>query len=120
MAGVSIATVGAILLPLARGPAALVIFGTGNLVCAAGVVMFSVVTRTHRQVDTPPEMLSRVMATVRFVSWGAVPFGAVTGGLLGTWFAVAAALLVVTAAMIGSLLVAVLSPVRGRRSLESV
>jgi MFS family permease len=118
--GLSVATVGAILLPLAQGPLALVIFGTGNLVCAAGVVMFSVVTRTHRQRDTPPEMLSRVMATVRFVSWGAIPFGAVAGGLLGTWFAVAAALLLVTAAMIGSLLVAVLSPVRGRRSLESV
>jgi MFS family permease len=120
IAGLSVATIGAILLPLAQGPVALVIFGTGNLVCAAGVVMFSVVTRTHRQGDTPPEMLSRVMATVRFISWGAIPFGAVAGGLLGTWFAVAAALLLVTAAMIGSLLVAVLSPVRGRRSLESV
>jgi MFS family permease len=117
--GLSIAAVGSALLPLAQGPAALVIFGAGNLICAAGIVMFSVVTRTHRQTDSPPEMLSRVMATVRFVSWGAVPFGAVAGGLLGTWFAVAAALLLVTVAMTGALAVAISSPVRGRRSLES-
>jgi len=119
LVGLSIAAVGSVLLPLAQGPAAIAIFGAGNLVCAAGIVMFSVVTRTHRQTDTPTEMLSRVMATVRFVSWGAVPFGAVAGGLLGTWFAVVTALLLVPVAMIGALAVAFFSPVRGRRSLES-
>ena len=117
--GLGVAAMGAVLLPLAQGPAALVVFGAGNLVCAAGIVMFSVVTRTHRQVDSPPDMLSRVMATVRFVSWGAVPFGAIAGGALGTWFGVSAALLVVTGAMVGGFALLALSAVRGRRSLES-
>lgn len=117
--GLAIALAGAALLPLAHGATALVVFGAGNLVCAAGIVMFSVVTRTHRQVDSPPDMLSRVMATVRFVSWGAVPFGAVAGGALGTWFGVSPALLVVTGSMLGAFALLALSPVRRRRSLES-
>jgi MFS family permease len=118
--GLAIAALGAILFPLAQGRAALVVFGAGNLVWGAGVVIFSIVTRTHRQVDTPPEVLSRVMATVRFVSWGSIPIGAVVGGLLGTWFAMTVALSLVTVAMLVSLLIAVLSPVRGRTSLEGV
>jgi predicted MFS family arabinose efflux permease len=117
--GVAVALAGAALLPLAHGPAALVVFGAGNLVCAGGIVMFSVVTRTHRQVDSPPDMLSRVMATVRFVSWGAVPFGAVAGGAMSAWLGVSVALLVVTGSMLVAFASLLLSPVRGRRSLEA-
>ncbi|MBV1849992.1 MFS transporter [Catellatospora tritici] len=120
LVGVSIAAVGGILLPLAHGPAALYLFGLGNLVCALGVVMFSVVTRTQRQADSPPEILSRVMGTVRFVSWGAVPFGAMAGGLLNTWSTMTASLSLIAASMLLSVVIVLASPVRGRRSLESV
>jgi hypothetical protein len=40
--------------------------------------VFSICTRTHRQLASPPQLLSRVMATVRFVSWGAIPVGSLT------------------------------------------
>lgn len=43
-------------------------FGFGYAAFAAGVVVLSINTRTYRQTASPPEMLSRVMATVRFVS----------------------------------------------------
>lgn len=118
--GLSIAATGAVLFPLAHGPAALFIFSGGNLVCALGVVMFSIVTRTHRQMDTPPEILSRVQATVRFVSWGMVPLGSLAGGLLATWLAPVDALSFVAAMALVSLSVVVASPVRTRRGLEGV
>ncbi|MFF9343812.1 MFS transporter [Streptomyces sp. NPDC014773] len=76
-------------------------FALGNAGFAFGTVIGSITTRTYRQTQSPPELLSRVMATVRFVSWGAMPLGALTAGLLAThagahtalWAVCAAALL---------------------------
>ncbi|MFE1347745.1 MFS transporter, partial [Streptomyces sp. NPDC058757] len=59
-------------------------FALGNAGFAFGTVIGSIATRTYRQTQSPPELLSRVMATVRFVSWGAMPLGALTAGLLAT------------------------------------
>ncbi|MEV8629224.1 MFS transporter [Streptomyces sp. NPDC051079] len=59
-------------------------FALGNAGFAFGTVIGSITTRTYRQTQSPPELLSRVMATVRFVSWGAMPLGALTAGLLAT------------------------------------
>ena len=75
----------AVLIPLATRGLGLALFALGNTGFAVGVVVLSILTRTHRQTETPPELLPRVMATVRFVSWGAVPFGALTGGLATTF-----------------------------------
>lgn len=74
----------ALLMPLSFPGPGLVLFGVGNAGFAAGVVVLSVLTRTHRQQTTPPDLLSRVMATVRFVSWGVVPAGALLAGVLAT------------------------------------
>lgn len=74
----------ALLLPLATGHLGITLFALGNAAFAAGVVVFSICTRTHRQLASPPELLSRVMATVRFVSWGAIPVGSLTAGLIAT------------------------------------
>ncbi|MFD8805363.1 MFS transporter [Streptomyces sp. NPDC059597] len=72
----------AVLLPLASGGWGVLLYAVGGLGFAMGVVVLSILTRTHRQTVTPAELLPRVMATVRFVSWGAVPVGALTAGLL--------------------------------------
>ncbi|GAB7047748.1 MFS transporter [Catenuloplanes indicus] len=73
---------GAALIPLGTGPWGYAAFALGNLIFGGAVVVSSVVTRTYRQVTSPPGMLSRVMATVRFVSWGAIPLGGLTAGTL--------------------------------------
>jgi len=52
------------------------VFVLGNAAFAAAVVVSSIVARTYRQIATPTELLPRVMATVRFVSWGVIPLGA--------------------------------------------
>ncbi|MER6475077.1 MFS transporter [Streptomyces filamentosus] len=73
-------------------------FALGNAGFAFGTVIGSITTRTYRQTQSPPELLSRVMATVRFVSWGAMPFGALTAGLLATHTGARTALWAVCAA----------------------
>ncbi|MFD0787457.1 MFS transporter, partial [Micromonospora azadirachtae] len=64
---------GALLVPLGTGWLAYAAFAAGNVVFAGGVVVLSVTTRPYRQIASPPDLLARVMATVRFVSWGAIP-----------------------------------------------
>ncbi|MFE2644586.1 MFS transporter [Streptomyces nigra] len=73
-----------ILVPLSGTGWALTLFVLGNAGFSGGVVVFSILTRTHRQSVTPTELLPRVMATVRFVSWGAIPFGALAAGATAT------------------------------------
>jgi predicted MFS family arabinose efflux permease len=85
----------ALLLPLATGQLGIALFALGNAAFAAGVVVFSICTRTHRQLASPPELLSRVMATVRFVSWGAIPVGSLTAGLVASSLGARGALVVV-------------------------
>ncbi|WP_078624237.1 MFS transporter [Streptomyces monomycini] len=71
-------------LPLAQGGWGLLLFAVGNLGFGAAAVVMSILTRTHRQTVTSMELLPRVMATVRFVSWGAIPVGALTAGAMAT------------------------------------
>jgi MFS family permease len=74
----------ALLMPLGHGVWGMVAFAVAGVGFGIGVVVFSINARTHRQVTSPPELLSRVIATVRFVSWGAIPFGALLGGAVAT------------------------------------
>lgn len=77
------AAVLALAMPLARGGYAPYVFGLGLAGFGAGVCVLSVITRTHRQTASPPELLSRVVASVRFVSWSAIPVGALCAGTVG-------------------------------------
>lgn len=76
----------ALLMPAASPGAGLLVFAVGNAGFAAGVVVLSVLARTHRQQTTPPELLARVVATVRFLSWGVIPLGALAAGAAATAF----------------------------------
>ncbi|GAB1332463.1 MFS transporter [Streptomyces sennicomposti] len=105
------------LMALSGHCAGLALFALGNAGFGASVVVTSIVTRTYRQTATPPELLPRVMATVRFVSWGAIPIGALAaGGAAALWnerasFVLMAALSLVSPAVL------LLSPVRRMREL---
>lgn len=85
-----------------------------------GVVIGSIVTRTHRQVESPPELLSRVMATVRFISWGALPLGALFSGVLANAFGLRPALWIVCAGFLLAPVVLMMSTVRKLRDLSEV
>ncbi|MGH3333624.1 MAG: MFS transporter [Nocardioidaceae bacterium] len=108
----------ALLMPAGSGAAGMLLFGIGNAGFAMGVVVFSINTRTYRQTESPPELLSRVMATVRFVSWGAIPVGSLTAGMVATALGVRPALWLTCAVAFVPLVVLGLSPVRNRRDLD--
>jgi predicted MFS family arabinose efflux permease len=55
-------------------------WGTGFF---AGVV-YNVAQVSYRQAVTPPELMGRMNAAVRWIVWGTVPLGGVLGGVLGT------------------------------------
>jgi MFS family permease len=107
----------ALLIPAGHGVWAFALFAVGNAGFATGTVITSINTRTHRQVASPPELLSRVMATVRFVSWGVIPLGALAAGALATWTSPRTALWVFCAGNLGSPLILWSSAVRHRRDL---
>jgi predicted MFS family arabinose efflux permease len=107
----------AFVIPAGTGWAAYPAFIAGVLVFAGTVVVLSVTTRTYRQLASPPELLARVMATVRFVSWGAIPAGGLVAGALAGPLGARATLLIVAVAAVAAPLALVFSPVRGHRDL---
>jgi hypothetical protein len=111
----AVTVAGAGLIPVGGGWAAFVLFAAGNSLFAAGVVVLSTTTRTYRQVASPPDLLSRVMATVRFVSWGAIPLGGVLAGALAGLLGARQALVALAALTVLSPLILLLSPIRGMR-----
>ncbi|MFF0509584.1 MFS transporter [Streptomyces sp. NPDC004250] len=108
----------ALLAPLTTTAADAYWFALGNAGFAFGVAIGSITTRTYRQTASPPELLSRVMATVRFVSWGAQPLGALTAGLLATYAGTHAALWTVCAAAVLPPLYLLTFPAGRRRDFE--
>ncbi|WP_328464454.1 MFS transporter [Streptomyces sp. NBC_00448] len=110
----------ALLMPLAGGGAGLLLFALGNAGFGAGVVVLSILTRTHRQTTTPPDLLPRVMATVRFVSWGAIPFGALTAGAVSALWGNRGALWLVCGLAFVSPVILLAGPLRRTRRLEDV
>ena len=71
-----------LLAPLAsRGPG-LVLYVIGIFMTAVGVVTVNVIVGSFRQAYSPPGMLGRVSASMRFLVMGTSPLGALLGGAL--------------------------------------
>ncbi|MFC4147686.1 MFS transporter [Micromonospora mangrovi] len=116
----AVAVLGAAVVPLGVGWPAYLAFAAGNVAFAGGVVVLSVTTRTYRQTASPPELLSRVMATVRFVSWGAIPVGGLVAGALAGVVGTRVTLLLFAGAAALAPLALLLSPVRRLRDLTDL
>lgn len=110
--------VAATIIPWGHGLTGWIFFAVGNCLFAGSVVPGSVVTRTYRQVASPPELLSRVMATVRFVSWGLIPAGGLAAGALAEVIGVRTTLLLTAPLMLLGPLLVWASPIRQLRNLE--
>ncbi|WP_344662273.1 MFS transporter [Catenulispora subtropica] len=105
------------LLPIAGHGWGVAAFILGNAAFAATVVVASIVARTYRQVATPTELLPRVMATVRFVSWGVIPLGALAAGAVASWDGPRVALWGSAVAALAVPVAVLASPIRTRRDL---
>jgi MFS family permease len=97
--------------------AGLAFFIVGNVAVFLGILIYNVTITAFRQAYCPPEMLGRVVASMRFVLFGTIPVGALAAGILASVIGPRDAVLVM---MAGGLLSSVLlyaSPLRTMRDL---
>ncbi|MEJ7751962.1 MAG: MFS transporter [Candidatus Limnocylindrales bacterium] len=72
-------------LPIALAPAdlALPFVAAGGFVGGMGGAIYNINQVSFRQAITPERMQGRMNATMRFIVWGTIPVGTITGGFLG-------------------------------------
>jgi len=108
----------ALLIPLTTRGAGIILFALGAAVLALFTVVSSIVTRVYRQATVAPELISRVTAVNRFISWGVMPIGGLLAGSLSTVVGIRAALLCLAIGMaVLTPLAFFASPLRGTRDL---
>jgi MFS family permease len=84
-----------LLIPLTeRGPR-LTFFVIGTLGAVIGIGVSNVIVAAFRQSYSPPGMVGRVTATMRFLVIGTGPLGALAAGAIGTWLGIRPALWIV-------------------------
>jgi hypothetical protein len=90
-----------------------------QIVMWMGFVVYNINQVSFRQALCPPGLLGRMNATIRFLVWGTMPFGALLGGVLGSTIGVRGALLAGAVGQSFTFLPVFLSPLRRMRELPS-
>ncbi len=77
-----------LLIPLAPQDAhdAIPFLVVASLFMSFGVVLYNVTQLSMRQAITPERLQGRMNSTIRFIVWGVMPLGQLTGGALATAF----------------------------------
>jgi MFS family permease len=109
----------ALLVPLAQPGGSVWLAGGGLFAIGVGVVVFNVTQLSIRQSITPDAMLGRMNATVRWVAWGLIPLGALTGGIVGQWLGARTTLFVAALSCCLTFVPLVLSPARNVHDLST-
>ncbi|WP_306317844.1 MULTISPECIES: MFS transporter [unclassified Streptomyces] len=95
--GMAVASAATLLVPLApnagRG-VGLAVLVCGYVLNGAGIAVFNIHSIALRQATVPVELIGRVSATFRFVTWAVIPAGGLLGGLLAAAVGLRATLLV--------------------------
>ncbi|MFC7549585.1 MFS transporter [Plantactinospora sp. GCM10030261] len=112
-----VGVIGALTIPLGTGTVGYLAFAAGNVILAVSSVVLSVTTRTYRMLASPPELLSRVIATVKFVSWGAIPLGGLLAGALAGPLGARTTLLIFGTLTVLSPIIYLSTPIRRMRDL---
>ncbi|MEU5127313.1 MFS transporter [Streptomyces mobaraensis] len=110
----------ALLWPLAGRGAAAAWFAVGEAVVFFGAVVYNVAQVSFRQLLCPDVLLGRMNATLRFVVWGTMPFGALVGGAVAGAYGARAAVWLCAAGFLLVPLPLLLSPLRRLRDLPAV
>ena len=63
----------------------LLLFPTGTFAYSLGISIRNVAQLSYRQSTCPPELLARTNASMRFLTWSAMPVGGLLGGALAEW-----------------------------------
>jgi MFS family permease len=100
-----------LLIPRGASLIALLVLSAGWFGHGFGIAMWNVNTVTLRQRLTPMRVLARMNATYRMLLFGALPAGALAGGLLGDFLGLRTALLLGVIALASPILWLFFSPV---------
>lgn len=84
------------------------------------VLLYNITQVTFRQRITPPRLLGRMNASIRFVVWGVMPIAALLAGALGTWMAVVPTLWIAAGGQLLACLFVVIGPFWALRALPDV
>ncbi len=93
-------------------PAAVALLLVMQVLNAAMVLVCNINIRSYRTSITPDDLQGRMNAVVRMAVMGGTPFGALFGGLLGTWFGTPLGLVFASIGMFVSAGLLWLSPIR--------
>jgi MFS family permease len=67
------------------GYAAVPFFVAAQLALGFAIVTYNIVQVSYRQAICPTRLQGRMNSAMRFVVWGTIPLGTLTGGALATW-----------------------------------
>lgn len=109
----------ALLIPLTVGGAGVLFFVAGGFCVSAGVVAGNVLKASFQQRYCPAELLGRLTASSSFLTYGALPLGALLGGALGTALGLRPAMWITTAGIPLAGLILFFSPIRRSRDLPT-
>lgn len=115
----SLAPLFVLLVPATSAGLGLVFFAVGSIGAEICIATVSLLARTYRQMSAPSDLLARVTASIKFLSWGALPLGALAAGAVGQLVGPRAALVAIGVAFLLTPLPIIASPLRGRRQFET-
>jgi MFS family permease len=87
-------------------------FIAGGILGGYAVVAYNITQVSFRQAICPERLQGRMNASIRFMVWGTMPIGALTGGALATWIGLRPAIWVGAIGALFTFLPILLSPVR--------
>ena len=106
-----------ILLPLTEPGPRLVLFPISLFGLTFVVVVYNIAQLSYRQLITPPELLGRMNAAMRWIVWGTLPLGGLLGGVLGGALGVRPTLWIAVAGEWSAALWVFFSPLRRMRDI---
>lgn len=118
-ASVALTSPAFLLVPLTEGGVRLACFVVGLFVVTAGILVYNVTIVAWRQAYVPPDLLGRVVATMRFLLFGTIPIGGLLGGALAGWIGIRPAMWVLVVGNLAMPLLLVFSPLRRLRDLPA-
>jgi MFS family permease len=84
----------------------------GSMIGGCGAVVYNIQQISLRQSITPERMQGRMNSVMRFLVWGPIPLGSLTGGAIASSFGLRTALIVGAAGGFTSTIPILLSPIR--------
>jgi MFS family permease len=114
--GASLTGPAALLVPLApRHDLAIPFLAASGAIMGFGAVVYNIQQVSLRQAITPERLQGRMNASMRFLVWGTMPLGSLTGGALASAFSVRTAIFVGAGLAFTSTIPLLLSPLRTLR-----